>query len=114
VLIEKKSKAWEEVKIKKRVRQGCNLSPTLFNLYFENALKKLREEKIEGIKINRMPIQMLRFTDDIAVILEEDLGNMLTKMNDNCNEYKIKINKNKTNILICNKEALLSYIQHSN
>jgi len=48
-----------------------------------NLIKKLREEKIGGIKINGMLVQMLRFADDIAVIAEsEDLGNMLTKMND--------------------------------
>lgn len=31
---------------------------------------------------------------------------MLTKMNDNCKEYKVKINKKETKILIFNKHAL--------
>lgn len=29
-------------------------------------------------------------------------------MNDSCKEYKMKINKNKTKILICSKQALIS------
>jgi len=59
---------------------------------------------------------MLRFVDDLAVIAEseKDLGNMLTKMNDSCNEYKMKINKNKSKILICSKKALLSNITIKN
>jgi len=40
-----------EAKIFKGVRQGCNLSPTLFNLYIEEALKEIRKENIGGVKI---------------------------------------------------------------
>lgn len=37
---------------------------------------------------------------------------MLTKINETCKEYKIKINKNgKTKILICNKQALFFNIK---
>lgn len=32
----------KEVKIGKSVRQGCNLSPILFNLYIEKTLEELR------------------------------------------------------------------------
>jgi len=101
---------------KRRIRQRCKLLSTLFNLYIENVLKKSREEKIGGIKINSMLIQMLRFAIDKAVITksEENLGNMLTKMNDSFNEYKMKINKNKTKILICSKKALFSNITINN
>lgn len=53
-----------------------------------------------------MLVQMLHFADDIALIAEseEALGNMLTKMNDSSKEYKVKINKSKTKILICSKQ----------
>lgn len=52
VITDKRSRSWEEANIEKGVRQGCNLSPTLFNLYIENTLKQLREDEIGGIKIN--------------------------------------------------------------
>lgn len=63
-----------------------------------------------------MLVQMLRFADDIALIAEseEALGNMLTKMNDSCKEYKMKINKSKTKILICSKQESLSNITIEN
>jgi len=40
---------FEEAKIQKKVRQGCNLLPTFLNLYIEEALKKLRNKCITGI-----------------------------------------------------------------
>lgn len=46
VIIEKICKSWEEANIEKGVRQECNLSPTLFNLYIEKTLKKLRDNKV--------------------------------------------------------------------
>uniref|UniRef100_A0A2S2QAL0 Reverse transcriptase domain-containing protein n=1 Tax=Sipha flava TaxID=143950 RepID=A0A2S2QAL0_9HEMI len=45
---------------------------------------------------------------------EEALGNILTKMNDSCKEYKMKINNSKTKILICSKQKLLSNITIEN
>jgi len=36
----------------KAVKRECNLSPTLFNLYIEEALKEQRDENIRGLKVN--------------------------------------------------------------
>jgi len=41
-------------------------------LYIEKALKEMREENIGGIKIGGMFVQMLCFSDDIAVIAENE------------------------------------------
>lgn len=46
VLIEKGNKLWEEANIEKGVRQQCNLSPTLLNMFTVRALKKLWDEGI--------------------------------------------------------------------
>lgn len=64
--------------------QKFDLSPTIFNLCIEKALKEIREETIGGVKVGRMPVRILRFTDDIAVITEseEGLTNTLEKIND--------------------------------
>lgn len=63
VIIEKESKEQEEANIEKEVKQGCNSSPMLFNLYNKEALVKVREEGIGGIYINGMLVQMLPFVD---------------------------------------------------
>lgn len=101
-----------EANISKGVKQGCNLSPTLFNLYIEEALKEIRKENNGGVKIGGILVQMLRFADDIAVIgeSEEDITNMLEKINDTLKEHYMKINQRKTKILICSKQQIYANI----
>jgi hypothetical protein len=59
-----------EAKINNGVRQGCNLSPALFNIYLEEAIREAQDIRINRIKINGEEINMLRFADDIAMIAE--------------------------------------------
>lgn len=65
-----------EAGIRKGVRQRCTLSQSGFNLHVqEAAIHKLREEIFIQIRIYGERIDMLRFTDGITVIAdnEEDL-----------------------------------------
>ena len=56
-----------EFEIRKGVRQGCILSPNLFNLYSEMLIKEAMDEE-DGIKINGKTISMIRYADDTAVV----------------------------------------------
>ena len=59
------------VQIGKRVRQGCILSPCLFNLYAEYIMRNAGlEETQAGIKIARRNIKNLRYADDTTVMAE--------------------------------------------
>ena len=84
-----------QASIKKGVRQGCSLSPLLFNMYVEEAMKKLKEEFAGGVKIQGEEIKMLRFADDIILLAEreEELGNILNGMDRLLREeFELKIN----------------------
>uniref|UniRef100_A0A8D9A7F9 Craniofacial development protein 2 n=2 Tax=Cacopsylla melanoneura TaxID=428564 RepID=A0A8D9A7F9_9HEMI len=88
--------------IKKGVRQGCNISPHLFNIYIEKAIEKCKEY-CTGIVMNDTRVQMLRFADDIAVLAPDEfnLKRILEYMNEVFEEFNMSINMNKTEILVC-------------
>ena len=57
--------------IGKVVRQGCILSPCLFNLYAEYIVRNASlDEAQAGIKISRRNINNLRYTDDTTIMAE--------------------------------------------
>ena len=59
--------------IGKRVRQGCILSPCLFNLYAEYIMRKAGlEEAQAGIKIAGRNINNLRYADDTTLMAESE------------------------------------------
>ena len=69
--------------IRKGVRQGCILSPCLFNLYAENIMRNAGlEETQAGIKIAGRNINNLRYADDTTLIAEsaEELKSLLMKV----------------------------------
>ena len=59
--------------IGKAVRQGCILSPCLFNLHAEYIMKKAGlEEAQAGIKIVRRNINNLRYADDTTLMAKSE------------------------------------------
>ena len=68
--------------IGKGVRQGCILSPCLFNLYAEYIMRNAGlEEAQAGIKIAGRNISNLRYVDDTTLMAEsEELKSLLMKV----------------------------------
>ena len=58
-------------KIERGVRQGCLLSPCLFNLRTEHIMKNARLGELQaGIKIGRRNVNNLRYADDTTLMTE--------------------------------------------
>ena len=73
----------DQFQIGKEVRQGCILSPCLFNLYAEYIMKNAGlEETQAGIKIAGRNINNLRYADDTTLMAEneEELKSLLMKV----------------------------------
>ena len=84
--------------IGKGVRQGCILSPCLFNFYSEYIMRNAGlEETQAGIKISRGNINNLRYADNTTLMAEseEELKSLLMKVKEESEKVGLNLNIRK-------------------
>ena len=95
------------------VRQGENLSPFLFNIFLNDLHQYLNSCGINGLN-NEISVQglhiylkmfLLLYADDTVIFSDDpsDLQNALNNFKSYCDNWKLKINLNKTQIMIIGK-----------
>ena len=91
--------------IKIGTRQGCNLSPTLFNIYINDLPKQLNKAKTSSIQLGSEEVNCLMYADDIVILAksETDMKAYLHQLNKFCKKWRLSINTNKSKILIINR-----------
>ena len=98
-------------------RQGCPLSPLLFNVVLE-VLAIRQEKEIKGIRIGKEEMKLSLFADDMIVYMENPI-NSTKKLLDLINEfgktagYKVNTQKSKA-FLYTNKEPEETEIRKKN
>ena len=88
--------------IGKGVRQGCILSPCLFNLYAEYIIRNTGlDEAQAGIKIAGRNINKLRYADDTTLLAEskEELKSLLIKGKEESEKVGLNLNIQKPKIM---------------
>ena len=80
------------------VRQGCLLSPTLFNIFLEQIMSDALEEHDGKVSIGGRNITNLWFADDIDSLAEEEqeLEARVESLKKTCTRYKMEISAEKT------------------
>lgn len=95
----------ESFPIKRGVRQGCVLSPKLFNVYTEEIFN--RNEDLKGVRIGGISINDLRFADDTLLVAEseEELQELLSQVEANSLEFGLEMNVKKTKTMVIRRDV---------
>ena len=86
------------------VRQGCLLSPTLFNIFLERIMTDALDGHAGTVSIGGRPLTNLRFVDDIDGLAgsEEELRELLGRLEKASKDYGMEISGEKTKIMTNN------------
>ena len=89
------------------VRQGVNLSRTLFNIYINDLALGLKKMNL-GVTIGNLHVCILLYADDIVLISasEQNLKIMLDIVNSWCNKWQMKINNENSKIVHFRRKML--------
>ena len=84
------------------VRQGCLLSPVLFNLFLEQIMIDALHEMPSTISIGGRPINNLRFADDIDLLAgsNDELQELTNRLVDKANAFGMELNKEKCKVMV--------------
>lgn len=102
---------WFDVKV--GVRQGCVMSPWLFNVYMDGVVREVYA-RTRGVGVNllneageRWVLSMLLFADDTVLVAdsEEKLQCLVTEFGRVCKRRKLKVNVGKSKVLRCSNEG---------
>ncbi|GFR58542.1 retrovirus-related Pol polyprotein LINE-1 [Elysia marginata] len=89
--------------IKRGVRQGCVLSPYLFNIYTEFIFTET--SKYHGLNIGGRKFNNIRYADDTVLLTEnaEDLQLLAEAVNKHSNDAGLEMNVKKTKTMVITK-----------
>ena len=95
-------------KYSKGVRQGCPLSPVLFNLYINGIFDLINDNSTSDVYLKENnKVNGLMYADDLVLIskTKEDLQHQIDKLGDFCQKWKLTINIKKNKSMVFNKET---------
>jgi len=99
ILIKCNNKLSKPVEINKGIRQGCPLSPKLFNIYLDEIITKWQNQDITGIKLSKnQQLSKLLFADEQVIMADTEgsIQKAAHKLNQIITEYALTISAQKT------------------
>lgn len=89
------------------VRQGCSLSPTLFNIYINQLANMLEHAPFQGLTLHDTEIKCLLYADDLVLLspTKEGLQDGLDLLEDYCQSWALTVNLQKTRVMMFQKRS---------
>jgi hypothetical protein len=90
----------------KGVRQGCPLSPLLFNIYINEFIHRVNLNTKSDITLNgNDKINILLYADDIVIIgqSQKELQDHLNALSEFCDFWGLQVNTRKTKCMVINR-----------
>ena len=89
---------WFDVSV--GLKQGCILSPVLFNAFMEDLVQLIRDEQ-KGVTCGDLNVPILLYANDIVLLsgCEENLQSMLHILGEWCCKWGLTINSNKSKVM---------------
>ena len=83
------------------VRQGCPLSPALFNCYINDLVKRLKE-KGYGVGVGNKDLTALLYADDIVVMADsaQKLQELINEVDSFCSKWWLQLNTDKSKVMV--------------
>ncbi|KAI0240103.1 hypothetical protein LSAT2_009185 [Lamellibrachia satsuma] len=95
------------------VRQGCLLSPTLFNIFLERIMTDALENHQGTVSIGGRTITNLRFADDIDGLAgdEQELVNLVEHLEKTSSSYGMEISAEKTKLMTNSTQGISTEVK---
>ena len=99
--------------VKVGLRQGCVMSPWLFNIYMDGVVREVNMRVMErGMSLQvrdneEFRLNQLLFADDTALVAgsEEELNRLVQEFGRVCKRRKLKVNVSKSKVMRCSRRV---------
>ena len=111
VRVNRRESEWFDVKV--GLRQGCVMSPWLFNIYMDGVVREVevrargKGAELSGEDGSRWEVSQLMFADDTALVsdTEEGLGGLVKEFGRVCERRLLRVNIGKSKVMKGSREG---------
>ncbi len=115
-LVKTNGRISEKIPLTVGLRQGCNLSPFLFNLYVNDLPILLDKIECDPPMLYNKRLPILMYADDMVLLSTTPTGlqKSLTLLGIYCKRWQLEVNLEKTKIMFFNKRHIVDIFMYNN